>query len=294
MKLVGKSIMSWNIPEISGGNPILFVKQLTDLNVEGVILKAADGNRVQVPNPVKYPKWGENIREELLNALRWANIKIFFWHFLYGIDPKGELEAARRQCDKFKPDGYVWDAESSFDRKPGAVSNAEFISGGLKSSHPNIGQGLCWWALPRSPTGQQWHPEVVAKAFFKYVDIGMPMMYWTETKPDAQAGVKYFERSYKLWRNMNSDIPILPVGRAYTGDGSIVSPLSIKNFADYIFNKQNAYNLVGTSWWSLDSAVKRNDILMALSDTPKFGGTPSLTLEEKVEVLVKGHPELFP
>lgn len=288
----GKSTMSWNVPAVASGDPEKFAELLVLANFESVMLKAADGPYVHMMKSYSpWPDWGENIREELVVALRAAGLKVYFWHFLYGYDPVRELLVAQKQIDKFQPDGYIWDVESSFDNKPKVEANARYISAGLRVSHPHMPQGLCWWALHRSSTGVQWHPTKVAKAFFETVNVGMPMMYWQGIGP--QQAVKYFYRSIEQWKEI-TDLPILPIGRTYNGDGGYADADGIFAFATEVYQEAATYNLVGNSWYSLDKAVQNLSWMDALQDTPKWGNAISLPLEEKVDRLVKAHPNLFP
>jgi hypothetical protein len=290
--LLGKSIMSWNVPAISDGDPEKFVELLTLAGFEGVMLKSADGNSVQtVSRYSPWPTWGENIRQELIVALRAAGIHVYFWHFLYGYDPEGELAVAQEQIDRFQPDAYIWDVESSFDRKPNAEDNARMISSCLSISHPYLTQGLCWWALHRSSTGVEWHPTRVAKAFFETVKVGLPMMYWQGV--GFTAAVNYFYRSIVQWREI-TNLPIIPIGRSYNGDGGYADAAGITAFANEVYIKAAEFNLIGNSWYSLDKAVQNLSWMNALQDSPKWGNAITLTLEEKVERLVHAHPNLFP
>lgn len=290
--ITGKSIMSWNVPAVLNGDPEEFAQLLVDLNFEGVLLKAADGSGLQVVSRYSpWPTWGENVRQELVTALRARNLKVYFWHFLYGYNPQGELSVARKQIDRFNPDGYVWNVEGSFDNKPSAEANARLISGGLATSHSNIPQGLCWWALPASSTGAEWHPKRVAKAFLETVTTGMPMMYWQGI--GALAATSYFERSLKLWRDF-TDVPLTPIGRSYNGDGGYADKDGITAFADRAYEKQETEKIVGTSWYSLDKAVQNQSWLTALQNSLKFGNKVTLSMEEKVDRLVMAHLALFP
>lgn len=288
----GKSIMSWNVPAVQGGDPERFVELLKTMNFEGVMLKAADGPYVQtVSRYSPWPNWGENVREELIVALRAAGLKIFFWHFVYGSYPDGELAIAREQVDRFQPDGYVWNVEGAFERKPKAETNARILSSGLKISHPYLAQGLCSWALYESSSGAEWHPKKVAKAFFETVDVELPMMYWQGI--GATAAINYFYRSIKQIRAL-TDLPVVPIGRSYNGDGGYADASGIQAFGTEVYFEAADYNLIGNTWYSLDKAVQNGTWLSALQDTPKWGNTINLTLEEKVERLVKAHPNLFP
>lgn len=296
----GKTIFNWNVPQIMEGDPQNFAKLLVDAGFEGVCLKAGDGNLVyKMSSYSPWPKWGENIRPELVVALRDAGLKIYLWHFLYGYDILGELHVAFQQCDKIAPDGYIWDVEGQFDTRPGAVSNAVKIAKGFASIHPSIPQALCWWAFPLNPSNpkQMWHPLDVGKAFMDTVDVGMPMMYWGgETITDATS---YLGKSLGIWRGF-TDKPIIPIGRAYNGQGGNMNSVAIIAFSKKVHELSISENLPGVSWWSLDKVLNNPSCWDALKRTEKFGVSanpvppPELTDRIKIDRLVEAHPNLFP
>lgn len=291
--ITGKTIMSWNVPSVMSGDPENFTKVLVDNNFEGVCLKAADGTHPhEMSSGGPWWNWGENIRDELMSCLREAGLKVYFWHFLYGRYPIDELGIAREQCDKFKPDGYIWDPEATFENTTRPEDTARMLSKGLAETHPHIPQALCWWAFPISPrNGVMWHPVSIAEAFLEVVSTIMPMMYWDgDTHTDVMT---YLKNSLQVWRDI-TDKPICPIGRCYNGNGGYASPGTIKTFATQIYSQRTELNLVGTSWFSLDRAFRKPDWMMALAETPIFGNFAELTLEEKVDRLVSAHMVLFP
>jgi len=281
--LNGKSIFSWNIPAVAGGDPDGFTQYLLDHNFEGVCLKCADGTRVQVPSPYSpWPDWGDNIRPELVYTLKAAGIKVYFWQFVYGFNPLGEVDVASLQIDNFKPDGYIWNVEGSFDSKLNAVENARILSEGLRNIYPDLDQGLCWWALPKSPeTGTEWHPIKVAEEFLKVVNVGMPMMYWQGR--GASAAVSYLNRSLSVWRDF-TDVPLIPIGRAYNGDGGYADGPGIEAFSTQVFSRAESDGIIGNSWYSLDKARLNPYWMEALYNAPMFNvnEAPEVPLEERV------------
>lgn len=291
----GKSIFSWNIPAVGRGDPNAFVKFLLENNFEGVCLKGANGAWVQkVSRWSPWPLWGENVRPEMIKALKDAGLKVYLWHFVYGSNPAGELDIALSQTSRFEPDGYIWDVESAFDAKVNAVGNAQYLARGFKKSFPQIEQALCWWALPLSPKGSEWHPIKVAKAFQETVDVAMPMMYWQGK--GAIAAKTYLHRSMAIWHTFWKK-PIIPVGRAYNGDGGYADAAGITAFANDVMSLHAGPDEVpGISWWVTDKAVKNSTWLTALQKTDTFDTVDpvKLTPEEMLERLVVAHPELFP
>ena len=291
----GKSIFSWNIPAIGRGDPEAVVSFLLEHNFEGVCLKAANGTTVQkISKWSPWPLWGENIRMELIDALRGAGLKVYLWHFVYGQDPAGELSVALSQTSRFQPDGYIWDVETAFDTRVNAVGNARYLSKGFKKFFSHIEQALCWWALPLSTTGSEWHPIKVAEAFQETVDLAMPMMYWQGQ--GAVAAKSYLHRSLDIYDTFWNK-PIAPIGRAYNGDGGYADAPGITAFAQEVMSLSEGLNEIpGISWWSADKAIKNAAWLTALKNTDTFDQEEPIVLtpEEKLDRLVEGHPELFP
>lgn len=290
----GKSIMLWNVPAIFDGDPDAIARLLNEVKFEGVAIKGGDGSGIfRQSRYGPWPNWGDNISSELVSTLRIYNQKVYVWHFVYGSDPQGELQVAIELCDRFRPDGYIWNVETAFDRKPNAVTNARILSQGLLEAAPQVSQGLCWWALPESPvSGTEWHPKKVARAFLETVHVGMPMMYWQ--RKGATAAVNYLHNSLRIWRKM-TDKPIVPIGRCYDGTGGYTNADGILGFGNEVYRLAAMENLIGNSWYSLDKAIKKVTWLSALQDLPTWDNLPvDLTLEEKVERLVRAHPDLFP
>ena len=291
----GKSIFSWNVPAVGGGDPKAFVQFLLDNNFEGVCLKAANGSVVQkVSRWSPWPNWGENVRNDLVDAIKDAGLKVYLWHFVYGKDPQGELSVALSQTSRFQPDGYIWDVETAFDSKVNAVGNARYLSRGMRKFFPEQCQALCWWALPLSPKGNEWHPVKVANAFQESVDLAMPMMYWQGK--GAGAAVSYLHRSMRIWHSFWRK-PIIPVGRAYNGDGGYADAPGIIAFANDVMSLHEGPDAVpGISWWVTDKAAKNKVWEAALKSTETFELPDEIVLspEEMLERLVVGHPELFP
>lgn len=291
--MYGKTIMSWNVPAIRQGDPQGFAEVLLNGDFQGVCLKCGDGVRIhKMPSYSPWPDWGENIRQELIDALREADLKIYLWQFVYGYNPVGELSVAVNQCERFQPDGYIWDVEGSFDGRANAVENARFLTRGLKDAHPDIPQSFNWWALPKSPvSGTEWHPIKIANAFLEETESVMPMMYWQGT--GAGAAVTYLYKSLTIWREITQK-PIIPVGRAYIGDGGSADSYGIRAFADAVFKSASELNLIGNSWWNFDSAIKYVPWMLELKASPKFPSIISLKTDEILARLIAAHKEIFP
>lgn len=259
-----KSIFSWNVPGVDGGDPSKFADHVQAAGFEAVYLKMAGGNLVFKPSLFVYPTWGENVRQALVEALRSRGIKVIGWQFNYGYDIPGEAAVAISQSKRFNVDGWVFDVESKFEANINAVQNAAALANTYRAALPDMPLAFCSWAQWRHPTTNAlWHNEKMASVFMEKCDVGMPMMYWEGSAP-ANA-LWLLKESTRLWRNLTNK-PLVPAGRAYTGDGGTISPTAIIEFA----NAAKANGLKGLSWWVLDSAVKDSAAWGALAATPKL------------------------
>lgn len=286
-----KAIFSWKVPSVDSGDPNKFADRLKAAGFEAVYLKMTDGAYVLRLNSLPYLGWGDNVKQTLIDALRARGIKIIGWGFNYGTDIIGETNAAIAQSLRFNVDGWVFDIESKFEASTAAIANAYNLTSRYKNACPNIPTAFCSWAQWRSPSGTLWHNEKMASAFMEKCDVGMPMMYWGGW--EASKAKWLLNESLRLWKNITSK-PIIPAGRAYTGDGGYINSDAITAFDAEV----RALGLKGITWWVLDSAIKDPDGWRALAATKGFSvpvQTPApidFTVSEKVARLWAAHPEL--
>lgn len=254
-----RAIFLWNVPAVCGGDPESIGRRLVAAGFDAVYIKASDGAYPYTLNwSATYPNWGENIRRELVDTLHSFGIKALGWGCPYGYDPQGEGKIAASQVKKLHLDGYIFDVETTSDSQATADSNGvhtmlEFRAG------CDVPAAFCWWPLYRSPSsGAAWHPVKVAHAWLDYVDAVMPMMYWWQ---DSEASALWMlEKSMAEWRSL-TDLPIIPAGRAYNGDGCAASPAAMYTFAETAITR---YGCSGLTWWVMDQAERRSDLWEAL------------------------------
>lgn len=259
-----KGIFSWNVPGVDGGDPNKFADRLKAAGFEAVYLKMANGAAIFKPNIIAYPTWGENVRQALVDALRARGIKVIGWQFNYGDNIAGEASVAIAQTQRFNVDGWIFDVESRFESNTAAVANAYALTNAYREKCPNTPLAFCSWAQWRSPTSNTlWHNENVASAFMEKCDVGMPMMYWEGSTPAMATWL--LNESARLWQNITNK-PLIPTGRAYTGDGGTIGAAAISAFAE----AAKAKGMKGISWWVLDSAIKDSAAWGALAATPKL------------------------
>ena len=262
-----KAIFSWNVPGVDGGDPIKFADHLKAAGFEAVYLKMANGAFVFKPSVYAYPLWGENVRQALVDALRARGIKVIGWQFNYGYDIAGEAKVAIAQSKRFNVDGWVFDVESKFESQPSVITNSYALTTAYRAALPDMPLAFCSWAQWRNPTtGALWHNEKMASAFMEFCDVGMPMMYWEGST--AGSATWLLNESTRLWQNITNK-PLIPAGRAYTGDNGTINAAAIKAFAD----AARAKGMRGLTWWVLDSAVKDSAAWGALASIPGFDAT---------------------
>ncbi len=298
-----KAIFSHKVPAIEGGDPNRFADRLKSAGFEAVYLKMADGAGVYKTTGIAYLTWGENVKPELVAALRARGIKVIGWQFNYGDNIAQEAAVAAQQSLRFQVDGWIFDAESKFETNSAAVANAYALCNEYRKRCPSVPIAFCSWARWRSSTGVLWHNEGMAKAFMEKCDVGLPMMYWTT----GITPTWMLNESLRQWQTITTK-PIIPIGRAYTGDSGTINAGDISTFAAETHIK----HLPGLSWWYLDGAIKDSGAWSALASIPGFAPIPepspppaeppTLTLEQRVAnleaqvaALVELHrDELFP
>lgn len=241
----GKGIFLWQTSSIKNGDPYAVADLLNSAKIIRVEIKVCEG-------PYKYRPsiaYGLNVTPEWLAKLRERyKGSVGGWGFNYGNDTEGEGEMAAIQVNELGLDYYVFDAESFFESKPDIIEKAEDMIQ-LYRSKSKAPVGWCTWALWRSSTGVQWHNIALAKKAVSLCDFAMPMVYWSNM--GAQAASSYLAKSLLQWKEITTTKPIIPAGRAYTGDGGTADAPGVVAF-DQVTRSSK---LLGESWWSLQHAI---------------------------------------
>lgn len=277
----GKSIFIWNVPAILGGDPVKIALWLLEHGFTSVMVKAADGPYVFYPSWSAFPNWltsmlklgRPNVDRDFVQALHAYGIDVIGWGFNYGRKGDGEGRIAAQQCDALGLDGWIFDVEGEFENRKTAIGDAGKVVGTFnKTIISKVPTCYCGWAEYWSPTGSRWHNAELAQFFMSFCDVGMIMLYWgtkgANGKPVVTPPAKVESmliNSLKQWNKITSK-PVIPAGRAYTGDGGIASPESI-----LAFGALARQVLQGVSYWVLDHAIKMLAISDALDQTPGWG-----------------------
>lgn len=179
---------------------------------------------------------------EYVQAFEDQGIEVWLWGYLVGADWKGVTQAKMEAlktvelCMELSPAGWIIDAEAEYKRK-GMADNAMIYMTHLRTAMPAMSVGLCSYRFPTV------HPELPWRAFLGGsigVDFHMPQVYWAEAHNPAQQLVRSCNE-LKLLR----DIPIIPVGAAYTEHGWTPTVQEQTEF----FEQAKRLNLPAVSWW---------------------------------------------
>lgn len=245
-----KAIFVWNDSAIGSAETI--TQRLLDAKFEAAYLHS-----------VNLSSWRTVSRVELAKSLKQAGIKVYAAAAIYGYSPAQEGQRAAQIVTEYGLDGFVFDAEATFDAQETPDSNAVHVLTNYKAMTDKP-CAWCWWAYYKSPTtGGGWHPVNVLRAAMQYADAGMPMAYWWGSSADSAAA--FVQNSIAQWRQV-TDKPMVPAGRAYTGDDGTATPAGIAAFEA----KARALGAVGVCWWSMEHAVKLSGVWDALTNLPGF------------------------
>lgn len=261
-----KSIFLWTVPAVQSGDPVRIAEALSEAGFEAVIFKVADGPWAYAP---RFTGWsGENLQPAMIRELRARNIAVLGYGFLYGVNPTGEADIAITQTYKHQLDGYVFDVEGAFDTRSNAVANSHLVMRRYRASCPGTPAAYCGWALYRNPRRPStlWHPIAVAQAFMEYCNVGMPMVYWDGE--DAPNALWWISNSLDQWKEITNK-PVIPAGRAYTGDGARATVPTMVEFERYV----RGAGCRGITWWSMQHAVTLTGIWPTLAAMSGFRPT---------------------
>ncbi len=241
----GRSVFWWQVPSVLKGDPEACADLLKENGFDAVWIKTGYYKWAYSP-PGDYAYFGENLKREMVDALHAKGIAVVGWALLHGESHRwNEADIASAQVNKFYLDGYIWDVETDFENNDTRVRDAQDICVRFRE-RSDVPMGFCSWAQFKSPSGGRWHADDYAFKFMEYCDYGLPMVYW----PDGTDPAERLRYATDDWARF-TDKPILPIGRAYNGDGGDATPDDMHTFVSTLM----ADGLKGMSWWVLDQAA---------------------------------------
>ena len=274
----GKSIFLWQRWSVDGANPGEIARRLQDLNMEAVLIKTADG-------PRKYRHWrhGDNATLRFIGALNAADIETWGWSFCYGRDWRGEGEIAAIEVNRLGLAGHVFDVEGAALTRANADRNVPGTIDIFKRSATGKPTGFLSFALFHDPDRpRNFHPWTVLIEAMRVADFGMPMTYWykNHSVADYREPETIVHESISQWRRV-TDKPIIPIGRAYDGEGDYVEVTDYDRFYEACADTGSP----GWSFWSLQHVPHRSFEMLASIPRGDHMNPPPLTVEERLDRL---------
>jgi len=262
---LGKGIFWWKTHVVAGGDPWANARILTDAGFQWVAIKVADGNESYTARGCPKP----NVTREFVHAFRSVfKGRVYGWEFVTHAGALRPGSALADQVEALGLDGGIFDVEDDFDLGLNAEVLARSIVGDYhrKTLKP---LGWCSWALPQNPkTGGEWHPANVARAGMEGSDFGMPMAYWPGGAPLDVAA--YATEVKRQWRALITSKPLVLTGRAWSGDGGVATPATIKAFDERVRSMDAVDAQAGVCWWSFSHAYQVPATWAALKLTPQW------------------------
>ena len=245
-------------------------------------------------------------RLRLIKLLKAAGIEIYGCAAVYGNDSVAEGRIAAELCEQYNLQGFIFDAEGAWDNKDTPNSNAVKLLRKFREG-TQVLSGWCYWSFWASKTGTSYATRDGGKVSRKDViwaataknygecDFVAPMMYW-DPGTDAASAVEYLEKSWKQYRQI-TDKPIVPIGRAYNGNGGTATAEACTAFD----KRARELGATGQAWWALQYAVKIPGVYEAISAVSRFGDEqeptpepepePELTDKQKLDILWKEYED---
>jgi hypothetical protein len=269
MENLKKGTFLWKVPLIEKGDPIKIAELLKSAGMTRLDVKVAEGNAMYKVPIWNHATWGQNVKRDWVRAIQGAGIKVFGYGFAYGYDAVGEGMIAARAVNELKLDGWIVNAEGRFESWSDSGNRALIYVRRFRDNSPHVPALACTWPLWRNPwTGSYWHKEDMAKVFMDDFEYGMPMIYWWNNR-----AILWLEKAVEQWRNLVTDKPLIPVGRAYSGEGLGTLQLhEVQAFGDRV--REMPEDVLGESWWVLRLALARPEVWDIIKKLPTWADPP--------------------
>jgi len=251
-ELTGQGIWIWQLPQCRGGDVAAIVAQCKQRHFSHVLIKCADGAHSFACNA--------RADEALVRELRANGITVAGWGYHYGRDPEAEARNAVQCCQRLGHTIYVCNAEKEFEddnsaKGDDASTRARRFIKAFREHGAGIALGLCTFALPALHARFPWRAFLQDGNGCEFV---MPQIYTvpSHARPYLAHLLSYAMRAEEELRAFGR--PIIPVLRAYAGDGMNNWRQITEDARDFIHSewtqKQKAYN-----WWMWQSAESNKE-----------------------------------
>ncbi len=241
MNPTGKWLFLWQIKNCAGGDPAAITAAALNMGLAGVTIKVAQcGYKYNLRlTPHGYV---DDILPPLVTALRNSGLFVNGWHYVTGDDPTSEAIVILDRIQQLRLDGLEVDAEGEYKAAGKAQAARRYMQTVRDVVGANFPIGLTSYRFPRV------HPEFPWSAFAPFLNYHNPQVYWNPPAPPYYGPVPELNKSVEQIRAVKN-IPILPAGRAYIGDGHPnPTPAEMNDF----MQRAKVLELAGVSFWAFD------------------------------------------
>jgi hypothetical protein len=241
--LAGDGMWIWYVSRSSGGKVNRIANKARSRGIETVLIKSGDGR--------KY--WGQ-FSSSLVSALKARGLNVCAWQFVYGRAAAREARVGAAAVAR-GADCLVIDAEGHYEGRYPEAST--YISALRARVGPEYPIGLA--AFPYV----DYHPAFPYSVFLGPggAQYNVPQLYW---KTIGHSVDRAFVHTYVFNRAYGR--PILPLGQVYLNP----KPKAIRRFRALAL----AHAMEGVSWWSWQSAGKRQWKAVGARVSAPAGYTP--------------------
>jgi hypothetical protein len=253
--LAGDGMWIWYLSRSSHGNLDAIANKAHARGIETVLIKSGDGK-----------KYWSQFSSGMVSALRARGLKVCAWQFIYGRSPVKEARVGAAAAAR-GADCLVLDVEGQYEgRYPQASTYMTTLRSLVGADYP--------LALASFPY-VDYHPALPFSVFLGPggAQYNIPQLYWKTIGTTVDQGFAHtwvWNRAYRR--------PILPLGQVY------LSPKAnqIRRFRSLAL----AHGMEGVSWWSWQSARKRQwkavgGQVSAAADYVPYNSYPFLHLGSK-------------
>lgn len=220
----GHGMWIWQLPKAAGGDPVAIAAQAQAAGVDTLIIKAAQGAQ----------RWTQ-FSPNLVSTLQAEGFTVCAYQRLEGKRMVAQAVAAAAAVTA-GADCFVIDAEAELE---GRYNEARQYVAALRQ---RIGDDfpVGFTSFPYA----DYHPLLPYSVFLGPggATVNLPQIYWKDIGDSPSAAFAHTVAANRLY-----GAPLAPVGQLYSKPSS-KDVLAFRRLA-------LAYGVMGTSWWSWDSAV---------------------------------------
>ncbi len=274
--MFGKGMFIWKIKNASGGDVDVIARTAAEMGLNYLAVKVNRGywsyNWRQLPSG----QWVDDYIPALKQALDPYGIKLFGWGDAWLLNGAREAGKAVERIEKHGLAGYFIDAEAQAKQSPQRHAQANYYS--IKMGEVDVPVLLCSYRYPSL------HPELPWTELLECCTHHAPQVYWIHgSNPELQLAQSIQELLGK------KELPFVPAGPAFDEHGWKPTEQEMEEFNTACIEQC----CDGVVWWEYDEAEDNGFFSVIKEHDWSAMPAPPPTMEEKVELLWKWHPELW-